>query len=433
MSGFPLDPRRGDAFAADSGLLVRTCVIGAGVMGAGIAYTCAFNGLPVRLKDVRQAPLDQALAQVRRLLARQVGLARLDPDAAANIGAAIHPQLDYQGFERASVVIEAMVDNLGIKNKVLGEVEGLLAPDAVLLSNTSSLRIDDLASALQRPEHFAGLHFFNPAPVMPLVEVIRGRLTSEYTVQTAVKQALAMGKVPIVVRDGTGFLVNRILMAYMHAFLRLLADGADFARVDRVAEAFGWPMGPAYLEDVVGLDIGSHSCDLIFAGYPQRMPVIAHDAIRILLGAGLLGQKGGAGFYLHPHSDGGRGERQVNPRARQLLTRHIPAAVAELSDQAIIERLMLAMIVEAVHALEEGVVASAAELDRALLLGIGFPAWRGGALRYADELGAARVLARCEHYRHLGEAYEAPPLLRALARQGGRFHDEGADPCVPQP
>lgn len=415
MNGLPFD--------CDHGLLPRTCVIGAGVMGAGIAYTCAFNGLPVRLKEVRQAPLDQAMAQVRRLLARQVGLARLDPDAAANVGAAIHPQLDYQGFERASVVIEAVVDNLGIKNKVLGEVEGLVGPDAVLLSNTSSLRIDDLAAALQRPQNFAGLHFFNPAPVMPLVEVIRGRLTSDATVQRAVRQALAMGKVPIVVRDGPGFLVNRILMAYMHAFLRLLADGVDFARVDRVAEAFGWPMGPAYLEDVVGLDIGGHSCDLIFAGYPQRMPFIADDAIRILLGAGLLGQKSGAGFYLHEDAGDGRLPHQVNPRARQLLAAHIAPARSGLDDEAIIERLMLAMIVEAVHALEEGVVASAAELDRALMLGIGFPAWRGGALRYADELGAARVLARCEHYRHLGEAYEAPPLLRALARQGGRFHD----------
>lgn len=432
MSGFPLDPPRGDAFAADSGVWVRTCVIGAGVMGAGIAYTCAFNGLPVRLKEVRQAPLDQAMAEVRRLLARQVGQARLDRAAADNIDAAIHPQLDYQGFERASVVIEAVVDNLGIKNKVLGEVEGLVASDAVLLSNTSSLRIDDLAAALQRPENFAGLHFFNPAPLMPLVEVIRGRQTSDSTVQVAITQALAMGKVPIVVRDGPGFLVNRILMAYMHSFLRLLADGVDFARIDQVAEAFGWPMGPAYLEDVVGLDIGSHSCDLIFAGYPERMPAIRNDAIRLLLAAGLLGQKSAAGFYLHERDAQGRLARRANPRARQLLAEHIGPATAELSDEAIIERLMLAMIVESVHALEEGVVASAAELDRALLLGIGFPPARGGALRYADALGAAWVLARCEHYRYLGEAYAAPRLLQALARRGGRFHEEDADPGVPR-
>lgn len=427
-SGFHLDPHGGDAFAAGDGMLVRTCVIGAGVMGAGIAYTCAFNGLPVRLKDVRQAPLDQAMAQIRRLLGRQVNQARLDPAAAANIDAAVRPQLDYQGFERASVVIEAVVDNLGIKNKVLADVEGLVGSDAVLLSNTSSLRIDDLAAALQRPENFAGLHFFNPAPVMPLVEVIRGRQTSDYTVQTAVKQALAMGKVPIVVRDGPGFLVNRILMAYMHSFLRLLADGVDFARIDGVAEAFGWPMGPAYLEDVVGLDIGSHSCDLIFAGYPQRMPFIADDAIRLLLGAGLLGQKSGAGFYLHDAAGGP--DRRVNPRARELLAAHMPAAANSVSDDAIIERLMLAMIVESVHALQEGIVASAAELDRALLLGIGFPAWRGGALRYADDLGAATVIARCEHYRALGEAYAAPPLLRAMAREGRRFYGDDGYPSI---
>ena len=182
----------------------------------------------------------------------------------------------------------------------------------------------------------------------------------------------------------------------------------------------------------MGLDIGSHSCDLIFAGYPRRMPAIADDAIRILLDAGLLGQKGGAGFYLHEPGAGARSQRRVNPRARQLLAARIAPAVVEISDEHIIERLMLAMIVESVHALAEGVVASAAELDRALLLGIGFPLRRGGALRHADALGAATLLARCEHYRHLGEAYAPPPLLQALARDGGRFHDEGADLSVPR-
>ncbi|MBK4998757.1 hypothetical protein IAE37_001033 [Pseudomonas sp. S31] len=418
MASFPLDPGDDDAFAACEDLLLRTCVVGAGVMGTGIAYTCASHGLPVRLKDVRGQALMQAQHDMQRWLARHgAGL------GAAELGGVLRTQLDYQGFECASVVIEAVVDNLGIKNKVLGEVEGLVAADAVLLSNTSSLRIDDLAAGLQRPHNFAGMHFFNPAPLMPLVEVIRGRQTSDYAVQTAVKQAQAMGKIPIVVRDGPGFLVNRILMAYMHAFLRLLADGVDFERIDRAAEAFGWPMGPAYLEDVVGLDIGTLSCDLIFAGYPERMPHLPRNAFRVLLDAGLLGQKGGAGFYRYRSGEDGRLERSVNLQARQLLREQVASEALHLEDGQILDRLMLPMIIEAVHALQESVVGSAMELDRALSLGIGFPPLRGGALRYADELGAAQVVARCARYRHLGEAYEAPPLLRDLASRQGRFHE----------
>jgi 3-hydroxyacyl-CoA dehydrogenase/enoyl-CoA hydratase/3-hydroxybutyryl-CoA epimerase/enoyl-CoA isomerase len=423
VAGFPLDPFDDDAFAASQDLLLRTCVVGAGVMGAGIAYTCASHGLPVRLKDVRQAALQNARREIDRLLAR-----RGDSTAAAQVRAAVRTQLDYQGFECARVVIEAVVDNLGIKNKVLGEVEGLVAEDAVLLSNTSSLRIDDLAAALQRPQNFAGMHFFNPAPAMPLVEVIRGRQSSDYAVQTAVKQALAMGKIPIVVRDGPGFLVNRILMAYIHAFLRLLAEGVDYQRIDQVAEAFGWPMGPAYLEDVVGLDVGAPSCDLIFASYPERMPALSLNAFHVLLEAGLYGQKGGAGFYLYRTDADGRPQRSVNPQARQLLRERLAAEELQLDAAQIIDRLMLPMIVESVHALQESAVASAMELDRALSLGIGFPALHGGALRYADELGAAEVVARCARYRHLGEAYEAPALLRELADRQGRFHLTG-DGC----
>ncbi|SDB35152.1 3-hydroxyacyl-CoA dehydrogenase [Pseudomonas sp. NFACC13-1] len=386
-------------------------------MGTGIAYTCAAHGLPVRVKDVRPAALQQSMREVERLLARYT-----DSERANSIRSAIHTQLDYQGFEHANVVIEAVVDNLGLKNKVLGEIEGLLAEDAVLLSNTSSLRIDDLATALQRPENFAGMHFFNPAPAMPLVEVIRGRSSSDYAVQTAVNQALAMGKTPIVVRDGPGFLVNRILMAYIHAFLRLLADGVDYERIDRVAEAFGWPMGPAYLEDVVGLDIGTSSCDLIFASYPERMPPIERNAFRVLLAAGIYGQKRGAGFYLHPLEHHSRAARKSNPLARQLLREQLSGTARQLHDTQIIDRLMLPMIVESVHALQESVVDSAAELDRALALGIGFPPRHAGILRYADDLGLREVQARCERYMGLGEAYRPPPMLVDLASGNGRFY-----------
>lgn len=401
----------------------QAVVLGAGIMGGGIAYTSALHGTPVRMKDIRQQALDLGMAEADKLLARQVSAGRLSEERAAQVRAAIVPQLDYQGFDQADVLVEAVVESLAVKHSVLCEVEREVGADTVLLSNTSSLRIDELAKPLARPQNFAGMHFFNPVPVMPLVEIIRGERTGDHAIATAVSLALAMGKTPIVVQDGPGFLVNRILAAYIRAFLQLLSDGADFAEVDRVAEAFGWPMGPAYLEDVVGLDTGSHVCDLIFAGYPERMPAVPGDAFKALLAEGRLGQKSGAGFYRYEAGPGGRPRKFPDPRAAELVAAARLGPARCFDDGEIIERLMLPLIIESIHALQEGVVASAAELDTALLLGLGFPAYLGGALVYADWLGAEHLLQRCAHYAALGPAYEAPALLRELAAHGGHFYD----------
>ncbi|MEQ5837312.1 fatty acid oxidation complex subunit alpha FadB [Marinobacter sp. NFXS9] len=402
----------------------QAVVLGAGIMGGGIAYTSALHGTPVRLKDIRQEALDLGMAEADKLLRRQVGKGRLSEARAAEVLASITPQLDDTGFAEADVVIEAVVENLGVKHAVLGEVEQAVAPHAILLSNTSSLRIDDLAEPLRRPENFAGMHFFNPVPVMPLVEIIRGCRSGDAAVATAVAQTVAMGKTPVVVKDGPGFLVNRILAAYIHAFLQLVADGADFEQVDRAAEAFGWPMGPAYLEDVVGLDTGAHVCDVIFAGYPERMPAVSGNAIKTLLAEERLGQKSGAGFYRYEATEGGPPRKVSDPRARSLVAARQTRGARDFSDPEIIERLMLPLIVEAIHALQEGVVATPAELDTALLLGLGFPPYLGGALVYADWLGAAHLVSRCEQYAALGEAYRAPVMLCELAAGEGRFYAE---------
>jgi len=400
----------------------QAVVLGAGIMGGGIAYTAALHGTATRMKDIHQAALDQGMAEAGKLLDRQVGNGRLDPQRASAALAAITPQLDYSGFAEADVLIEAVVENLAVKRSVLQDTETRVSPRTVLLSNTSSLRIDDIATGLARPENFAGMHFFNPVPVMPLVEIIRGSRSSDAAVASAVALAVKMGKTPIVVKDCPGFLVNRILAAYIRAFLQLLEEGADFAAVDRAAEAFGWPMGPAYLEDVVGLDTGAHVCDVIFAGYPQRMPAVPGNALKALLAAQRLGQKNGKGFYRYEAGPGGRPTRFPDPEAQALVAAARPGAARTFSDEDITERLMLALIVEAIHALEEGVVASAAELDTALLLGLGFPAYLGGALAYADWLGAAHLVSRCAHYAALGEAYQAPAMLLDLALNDGRFY-----------
>lgn len=403
--------------------LTLGAVLGAGIMGGGIAYTSALRGTPVRLKDIAQAQLDLGIGEAQKLLARQVKNGRLGEEKAPGILASITPQLDYTGFEQVDMAVEAVVENLKVKHAVLCELESVTRDDCVIASNTSSLRIDDLAAPLARPQNFIGMHFFNPVPVMALVEVIQGEKTSDEAVSTAVGYALAMGKTPIVVKDCPGFLVNRILTPYIMGFTRLVADGADFAVVDRVLEAFGWPMGPAYLQDVVGMDTGNHVVEIISAGYPQRMSRQSKDAVALMVENGRFGQKNGLGFYRYEADPNGKPKKIAAVDTYKLLAAVQPVGRQDFDPETIIERCMLPLILEAVHCLEEGVVASATELDTALLLGIGFPAYLGGALKYADWLSLPHLVALCDTYApELGPMYQATDTLRVMAAQGRTFY-----------
>lgn len=397
-------------------------VLGAGIMGGGIAYTSALKGVPALLKDVSQAQLDLGMGEAGKQLAKAVKAGRMKPEKADAVLAAIVPRLDYAGFDQVDLVIEAIVENMDVKHAVLTDLEKQIRADAVIASNTSSLRIDDISRPLARPENFVGMHFFNPVPVMQLVEVIQGSKTSDAAVSTAVGYAVAMGKTPIVVKDCPGFLVNRILTAYMRGFLQLINDGADFEQVDRVMEAFGWPMGPAYLEDVVGMDTGSHVSDTISAGYAKRMPPLARDALRLMATHKRFGQKNGIGFYKYEKDPTGKPRRSVAEDTRALLATLQTGGTRVFSEQEIIERMMLPLINEAAHALEDGVVASPAELDMALLLGIGFPAYLGGPLKYADWLGLAHVVARADSHAELGPMYQPTAHMREMAVKNMRYY-----------
>ncbi|MEP6501727.1 MAG: fatty acid oxidation complex subunit alpha FadB [Betaproteobacteria bacterium] len=402
----------------------KGAVLGAGIMGGGIAYASVLKGVAVRLKDIAQAQLDLGLGEARKQLGRQVKAGRKTQDQADTALAAIEPQLTYAGFDDVDVVIEAVVENVKVKHAVLSELESVVRPDAVIASNTSSLRIDELAMPLKRPENFVGMHFFNPVPVMQLVEVIRGSRTSDAAVSTAVGYAVAMGKTPIVVKDCPGFLVNRLLTPYVRGFLQLIGDGADFEKIDRVLEAFGWPMGPAYLEDVIGMDTGSHVSDLISAGYAERMPPLERDALRLMVRNERYGQKNGIGFYKYEVDPAGKPRRSVAADTRELLATLQLNGPRDFSDAEIVDRTMLPMIIEAAHALEDGVVASPAELDMALLLGIGFPAYLGGALKYADWLGLAEVVRRADQYAALGGMYVPTAAMRAMAAEGRTYYSQ---------
>jgi 3-hydroxyacyl-CoA dehydrogenase/enoyl-CoA hydratase/3-hydroxybutyryl-CoA epimerase/enoyl-CoA isomerase len=402
--------------------LERAAVLGAGIMGGGIACTSAARGTPVLLKDISESALALGMAEAGRLLDKQVASGRMPAAQAAQVQANIQPQRDYAGFDGVDIVVEAIVENLAVKKKVLAEVEALVREGTVIASNTSSLPIADMASALRRPGNFAGMHFFNPVPQMPLVEVIRGPQTDPVAAATIAGYAVAMGKTPVMVKDGPGFLVNRILMPYLLAFLRLVHDGADFRQVDRVMEDFGWPMGPAYLSDVIGLDTLVHVLHVITRGHAPRMRPAFPLAVEQLLEHKRLGQKSGSGFYRHGHDTRGKPTRQDDDTTAGLLAAIQPQGPRAFSDQDIVDRLMLPLVLEAARCLEEGVADSAVEVDMSLVLGIGFPRHLGGALHWADSLGLAEVVRRCGALAGLSPLYAPSPGLQRLAAAGGRFH-----------
>ncbi len=402
----------------------RAAVLGAGIMGGGIAYQSALRGVPIVLKDIAQAALDLGMREAAKLLDKQVGSGKMPQEKARRVKESIVPTLEFTGFDSADVVIEAVVENLGIKRSVLADVERRIASDAVLASNTSSLSIADLSSALTRPENFVGMHFFNPVPVMPLVEGVRGPRTSAEAVATVVDYARSMGKVPVVVADCPGFLVNRILTAYILACLVLVGDGVVFVAIDAAMEAFGWPRGPAYLQDVVGMDTASHVIDVVSAGYAPRMNVDGQHAVALMAASGRLGQKSGLGFYRYAPDAKGRQQKLAADDTHALLASVQPDGAREMAADDIVLRMMLPMLVEAARCLDEQVAESAGDIDMSLVLGIGFPRHLGGALRYADALGAPQVVAACERFASLGRLYEPPPGLLALAERNGRYFDD---------
>jgi len=399
----------------------RMAVLGAGIMGGGIAWQAALKGIPVLMKDIAQAGLDAGMQEAGQLLQKQVQKGRMSAEAAERVLASIQPTLDYAGFDGVDLVVEAVVENPGVKRRVLAEVEGRLPPGAVLTSNTSTISITGLAGSLERPAQFCGMHFFNPVPLMPLVEVIRGEQSSDAAIATTVACAQRMGKTPIVVRDCPGFLVNRILFPYFGAFSMLLRDGADYRAIDTVMEAFGWPMGPAWLLDVVGIDTAVHAQAVMAEGFPERMRYSFKSAMQVLFEAGQLGQKTGSGFYRYAADGAGRLQKQVDEdilarlRVVQGPARHFTAA-------EIVERMMLAICLETARCLEDGIVDTAAEADMGLVLGLGFPRFRGGALRYIDSMGARSFCAMADRHAALGPLYSPSAGLRAMAAADSRFY-----------
>ncbi len=402
--------------------IAHATALGAGIMGGGIAYQNSIKGFPVMMKDINLASLDLGMSEANKLLAKRVDRGQMKPLDAGTVLSRIMPTLSYDGIENTDIVIEAVVENVKVKSMVLPDVESRLNEEAILASNTSTISIDLLASNLKRPENFCGMHFFNPVHAMPLVEVIRGSKTSEATLAAVVAHAQAMGKKPIVVNDCPGFLVNRVLFPAVFGFDMMIVNGADYQRIDKVMEAWGWPMGPAYLMDVVGIDTAVHCFPTMVEGYPERMGDLCQvSPTRMLFENQRLGQKNGKGFYLYQQDKRGKPGKFVDESVTELF-KPVVSAYHQLSDEDIVARYMVPMCIELAHCLEEGIVGSPAEADMAVVFGLGFPAFRGGVFRWMDEMGLARFCEMADRYSSLGKLYEPTPRMREMAANGDSYY-----------
>jgi len=421
--------KSGKSLAKKARKVERAAVLGAGIMGGGIAYQSALKGTPIVMKDIAQAGIDLGLAEASKLLSKQVERGRMSVAEMAGVLNKIHPSLSYDGFENVDVVVEAIVENPKVKHAVLAETESQIRDDAILASNTSTISITHLAEPLKRPENFCGMHFFNPVHRMPLVEIIRGEKTGDEAVARTVAYALAMGKKPIVVNDCPGFLVNRILSPYIGAFMGLVRRGVDFTLIDKVMERFGWPMGPAYLCDVVGIDTGVHAGAVMAEGFPERMKYDFKTSHEVMYENDRLGQKNGRGYYAYETDKRGRPKKLVDKDVAALLAPIIDGDET-LDDETIVDSMMIPMCLEAVRCLEDGIAASATDVDLSLIYGIGFPPFRGGALHYVDDFGVDKFVARADELAAatgpLKAMYLPTEKLRAMAASGDTFFGTAA-------
>jgi len=332
----------------------------------------------------------------------------------------ICPTVESTGFGDVDLVIEAVAEDMEIKKQVLAEIEQLVRPDTIICTNTSALSLGELSEALQRPERFVGLHFFNPVPRMPLVEVVGGPRTANETVVAAAELVKRIGKTPILVGDCAGFLVNRILLPYLIESAWMFQEGVRPERIDRLLEDFGMPMGPLALVDEVGLDVGFKVAKVLEDAYGQRMRV--PQALGAVAESGeFLGRKSGAGFYRYRN-----GRKKPNRRVERFARdarREDGIAARQLTDDEIVDRAILIMVNEAARCLQEGVIADPESLDMAMVLGTGFAPFRGGLLKYADDRGVASIRDRLgELATEFGDRFKAAPLIEEIAGNGGRFY-----------
>jgi 3-hydroxyacyl-CoA dehydrogenase len=391
--------------------IFKAAVVGAGAMGAEIAQVISFSGLPVVLKDVDQAMLDKGMARIRKIYEGRVDRGKMSQSEVENKIALVEPTLTYDSFGDVDIVIEAVPEKMGIKKAVFAELDAVCPESAIFASNTSALSISELAASTKRPHKVVGMHFFNPAHIMKLVEVIPGLDTSQETVDDAVQFTESLRKIPVVVQECPGFLVNRLLMPYLNEAAMVLGEGAATAsEIDAAMVDFGMPMGPFTLMDMLGLDVCSDVGSYLYNEYGERMTPA--PLFYKLIQAGRFGEKSGAGFYGY----GAQTDEPVNEMIAQVSSSPPPEQRGEFT----VDRVVMPLINEAVLCLQEH-IASAPDIDMSVIAGLGmtYHGERMGPLALADTLGLDTVLAKLEELRvRYGERFRPARLLRTKVRAG---------------
>lgn len=389
-------------------------VIGAGVMGGGIAQLFAEKGIFVRIKDINTKAVGAGLKAAADIFRKRARKGILTDIEARDGMDRITGTIDYSGFGRVDIAVEAVVENMEIKKSVLREFEEVSSESAIFASNTSSLSITELAAASKRPDKVVGMHFFNPVEKMHLVEVIKGKTTSRETIAAVETLSRRLGKLPVLVNDGPGFLVNRILMPYLGEAVKMLEEGSKIEEIDNALLDFGMPMGAFILLDEIGIDIAHKVADILHQGLGER--VKPSFLLAALAKEGYLGKKNGRGFYLYK----GRERKGPDPGIYRLFAK---SGTARFSKQELVERPVLLMIKEAALCLEEKIIERPDMLDAALIFGIGFPPFRGGLLRYADKIGPKAVTERLGAYAaKYGNRFAPPASLSEMAKTGKGFY-----------
>jgi len=379
-----------------------TGVFGAGVMGGGIAQLFAEKGIAVRMKDINTKAIGTGIKAAADIFRKRQKKGVISPLQARDGLDRITGATDYIGFNQADLVVEAVIENMDIKKSVLRDFERISKNKTIFASNTSSLSITELATASKRPDRVVGMHFFNPVEKMPLIEIVRGAMTSDETISAIATLSRKLGKLPIIVNDCPGFLVNRILMPYLNEAAIILEQGSAIENVDRALLRFGMPMGAFILIDEIGIDIAHKVADILHRGLGERVKPSA--LLGSLYKEGYLGKKNSKGFYRYKGRSRGGPDASIYNRITggSGVRKTIPA-------EEIVDRTVLLMIKEAALCLEEKIIERPDLLDAALIFGLGFPPFRGGLLTYADKLGAAAIVEKLEKYtKKYGERF-APP------------------------
>jgi len=389
--------------------IYKAAVVGAGAMGAGIAQVITYSGLPVVLKDVDQKAVDRGLKSIRKIYEGRVAKGKMTQTEMEQKMSLVTGSMEDAALSDVDIVIEAIYEDLEAKQSLFKALEAVCPEGCIFATNTSSLSISAIAAVMKRPEKVIGMHFFNPAPVMKLVEVIPGLATSEETIDDVVLFSESLRKIPIRVEECAGFLVNRLLMPYLNEAAIALQEGAATAEeIDATLVSFGMPMGPLTLFDMVGVDVSAKVSKILHEAYgPRATPAAILDALNR---AGRFGLKSGAGFYDY----GDKASETSLSSIIEIIQKEKGLQKGGFSEN----RLIMPMINEAVIALQEG-VASAADIDTAMLAGVGFPQDKGGPLHYADQIGIEHVLSSLESLRDaLGDRFWPTPMLRRMV-QGG--------------